>query len=119
MNDAMPGVLVNGQRVELDYRLQAGDEIAICPTGSRNRAEVFDDGRPWPEILTPEETARALRLDVIHKGDMAKALRALTRLTDDRRLIRATTYAGRGGGQRMYPIDEVRAFIRSRSSCEV
>jgi hypothetical protein len=90
--------------------------VEFCPVGSRNAAEVFADGSPWPEMMTPEEAARALRLDVIHNGDMVKAVRALTRLTDDRRLIRAAVYSGAGGGQRMYTIHDVRDFIRKRAS---
>ena len=95
--------------------MQAGDEIAVCPTGSRNAAEVFADGSPWPEILTKEETCRALRLDVLCR-DMPAALNALNRLEYDKRLIQSTTYAGPGGGQRVYTIEGVRDFIRQRGS---
>ena len=104
---------MNQEQLKSDYILRDGDEITLGPGHARNEAEVFADGSLWPEILTPEETVRALRLDVLHGGDMAKALRALARLTYDKQVIHSTTYAGRGG-KRVYTIEAVREFIRGR-----
>lgn len=107
-------VSANGKTEAGDYILQDGDELSLSVKGTRNWAEVFADGSLWPEVMLPEEVCQALRLDELHGGDMEKALRALARLTDDKKVIRATVYAGPGGGKRVYTIEAVREFIRQR-----
>ena len=104
-------IMVNGRSVSGDYILQDGDEVSVSPKGPKNAApEYFPDGRPVPELLTPKEACVFLRLDVLHEGDTDRALDALSRLTNGAG-IRAVCYAGKGGGQRVYPRKSLLEFI--------
>jgi hypothetical protein len=101
-----------------DYVLQPYDNVELILRRWRAASpEYFPNGRPLPEILTPEEAAIVLRLDTMHAGDMRKALAALNRLVNQRQL-EPIIYAGRGGGQRMYPRRELLNFVAKKMGDE-
>lgn len=73
------------------------------------RHPVFADGAPWPELMLPEEAARAIRLDYVGGGkqrDMDLALQALERLVE-----RGVLQVTRIGKERRYSVSAVLACI--------
>ena len=62
-------------------------------------------------LLTEREAIVFLRLDELHDGNAGRALDALNRLVDDKRLLRPVVYSGKGGGRRIYPRAELEEFI--------
>ncbi len=70
---------------------------------------VFPDGSPWPELMTPPEAVKALRLDVAGGGrprSKEAQLRALARLVE-----RAALRVTRIGKERRFSVESVLGCI--------
>ncbi len=80
----------------------------------RHRYQMYLEGQPVVEpaqvVLTADEAAWLLRLDVICEGSRARGLRALSRL-GERRELRPIVFAGDGGGVGLYRRADVLEFL--------
>ncbi len=76
----------------------------------RERYAAHQGGKPLvmprADILTADEFAFHLRLDILCRGSRRSGMKALQRLIE-RRLIEGVCYAGVGGGERCFSAAEV------------